>query len=70
MSVRGGRVNIIADNTLRCDSGYPPKMYLKIEVVANFPEEMEEIVKIIHKRLIEAQTKINLEICGIMEADE
>lgn len=72
MTVKGGLVRI-HHGPLYTDPenvGYPPKMYATISVIADFPEDMPEIIRIIHKRLIEAQCKINLEIEGILEADE
>ena len=68
MTVRGGRVWISWGDV--CNEPYPPRMHALIEIIPHFPEDIGELTDIVHKRLIEAQAKINLEICGIMEADE
>ena len=70
MTVRGGYVRIEPTRQLPGNETYPPSMYVKIEVTANFPEDMDEIIEILFKRLIEAQMKTNLEICGIVDGDE
>ena len=62
MTVRGGHVKIIPGRVIPGNEAYPQSMYIKIEVTANFPEEMDEVVKIIFKRLIEAECKMNLDI--------
>lgn len=68
MTVNGGRV-WISWGDVYTDS-YPPRMHVDIQIIPNFPEDMKELTDIVHKRLIEAQSKINLEICGIVDGDE
>ena len=63
MTVKGGFVEInLSPLYQACDVGYPPKMYATISVIANFPEDMPEVIEIIHKRITEAGCKINLDI--------
>ena len=59
MTVRGGMVKIEAGPV--CNNP-PTKIYAKIYIAANFPEDTDEIANIIHTRLTEAQCKINLDI--------
>ena len=63
MTVKGGYVETEIGPLMSGQHvGYPPKLYVKISAVANFPEDMPAIIEIIHKRIIEAQCKINLDI--------
>lgn len=68
MTVNGGRVKIglgVPD-----PSGYPLKIPATIEIWANFPEDVPELVSLIYKRLAKTQAEINLEICGIIDETE
>ena len=63
MTVKGGFVGVeLSPLYQACEVGYPPKMYVTISVTANFQEDMPEVIEIIHKRIIEAGCKINLDI--------
>ena len=67
MTVNGGRVKI---SVISIDRQYPAKMEARISLDPNFLEDMPELVEIVKKRLIEAQMKINLEICGAIDGDK
>ena len=69
MTVRGGRVRI-EPGIVYWLGNETPFMDVRVTISANFNEDMDEAVEIVKKRLREAQTKINLEICGIVEDEE
>ena len=62
MTVRGGRVTIkpsIFHISREDETQYTT---VHVDITTNFPEDIDETMEIVRKRLLEAQCKINLDI--------
>ena len=62
MTVRGGRVTIKPSIFYISKDGKAPYTVFHVDISTNFPEDIDETMEIVRKRLLEAQCKINLDI--------
>jgi len=62
VTVRGGRVTIKPSIFYISKDGETPYTVFHVGISTNFPEDVDETMEIVRKRLLEAQCKIDLDI--------
>ena len=62
MTVRGGRVTIKPGIFYISREDETSYTVFHVDISTNFPEDIDETMEIVRKRLLEAQCKINLDI--------